>query len=114
MIKSTDYYLRYKQDGSIHNNFVDCKTLKSLEKEIKKFIDNKVTFEVWVRFNFRDDHRYAQAFMNNYTSFEIWYYDAETDCSSTYNLRKNMYYKRLRRYERRLSKLMLTYGLKKG
>lgn len=113
MIKSIDYYLSFKGDGFLQQAYIDCKTLKILEKEIKNLIDNKITFEVWVRFNFRDDHQYAAAFLKNYTSFEIWHYNAETDCSSTYNLRKNIYYKRLRRYERRLSKLMLTYGWKK-
>lgn len=115
MIKSTSYYLRYKEKGvEFGFSFSDHKTLVDLEKQIKKFIDDKITFEVWVRFNFQDKVLNKSSYgFYDYTSFEIWYYDADTDTSSNYNLRKNIYYKRLRRYERRLSKTMLTYGLTK-
>lgn len=114
MLKSTSYYLRYKKFGETNFSFVDCKNLKSLEKEIKKMIDLKITFEVWVKFNFREDHSNNSLYgFDNYTSFEIWHYDGLTDVSSHYNLRKNIYYKKLRRYEKRLRPLMLNYGFTK-
>jgi hypothetical protein len=113
MLKSTSYYLRYKKFGEVTFSFVDCKSLKTLEKEIKKMIDLEVTFEVWVKFNFTEKLVNNSGYgFNNCTSFEIWHYDSLSDTSSSYNLRKNMYYKKLRRYEKRLRPLMLSYGVK--
>lgn len=113
MLKSTSYYLKYKKFGEDTFSSVDCKSLKTLEKEIKKMIDLEVTFEVWVKFNFMDKHVNNSGWsFNNCAYFEIWHYDSLSDKSSSYNLRKNMYYKKLRRYERRLRPLMLSYGFK--
>ena len=111
MKTSTSYYLRYKKAFDPHFSFIDCKNIKSLEKEIKQMIDTKISFEVWVKFNFnnRPKDLYWYGF-DNYASFEIWWYDGDSGGVGTYNLRKNIYYKQLRRYERRLRKLMLTYG----
>ena len=116
MVKSTSYYLKYKKFGDTTFTFIDCKNLRSLEKEIKQMIDLKITFEVWVKFTFKYDHNVGHLLgFDNYTSFEIWHYDGLTDTSSSYNLRENIYYKRLRRYEKRLRALMLNYGFtKKG
>ena len=113
MLKSTSYYLRYKKFGEATFSFVDCTSLKTLEKESKKMIDLEVTFEVWVKFNFMEKLVNNSGYgFSNYTSFEIWHYDSLSDTSSSFNLRKNMYYKKLRRYEKRLRPLMLRYGFK--
>ena len=112
MKTKTRYYIRYNAKP-IGFNFEDYNTLKDLETGIKKFIDNKITFEVWVKFEFDKNPDTPYGF-DNYTSFGVWYYDAETDGVSNFNLRKNRYYKTLRRYERRLSKLMKTYNFNKS
>ena len=111
MKTSTSYYLRYKKAFDSHFSFIDCKNIKSLEKEIKQMIDNNVSFEVWVKFNFTNRSKDLYCY-NYYTSFEIWWYDVNSGGVGTYNLRKNTKYKQLRRYERRLRKLMVTYGTK--
>ena len=114
MKNTTTYYLRYKQQGCVTYSFIDCNTLKVLEKQIKVMIDNKASFEVWVKFNFKNKPKDLVWYgFDNHASFEIWWYDGDEGSVGTYNLRKNIYYKRLRKYERRLRKLMLTYGYNK-
>ena len=110
MIKSVSYYLRYKKFGEITYSFEDVKTLKQLKKVVRKFIDLGITFEVWVKFNFKKELKKFNYGFSDYTSFEIWMYDAITDKVFSYNLRKNMYYKALRRYERKLRPIMLNHS----
>lgn len=105
MITATRYYIDY---GSLATNRYEYfKTFKSLKIGIMKALDRGVSFELY----WEADIKYC----NGYTSkifFEFAGYDHEKDTVYKYNLRKNIYYKRLRRLERKVWNILKTYNVK--
>lgn len=72
MSTKTSYYLRFKSTLHAGYSFVDCRSLKSLEQQVKKFIDNKVTFEIWVQFHYNKKPKSLAWYgFDNYASFEV-------------------------------------------
>lgn len=89
------------------HEYLKFKTLKELKLGVMKLLDTKEhSFEVKVKYNF-DPKRFWKPYD---ISWEFWFYDHEIDGASTYNLRRNKWYKDIRRIERQLRPIMLRYN----
>lgn len=111
--------MKYKTSFQILNldnrEKINFRSIKDVDNGIKKLIDSKISFEIYFVLSYSESDmkkKFPHFSMSNKTIFEFWHYNAETDGSSTFNLRRNKFYKRIRQSEKRLRKTMLTYGLK--
>ena len=105
MITATRYYIDY---GSLATDRYEYfKTLKSLKIGIMKALDRGVSFELYWEADIKYYNEYADKVF-----FEFAGYDHERDVVYNYNLRKNIYYKILRRLERKVWKILKTYNVK--
>lgn len=97
----------------VNKEKIDLKTIAEVDKEIKKLIDQKISFEVYSVFTYFDKKlkRKFPVAVSPSCFFEFWHYDAERNVPSTYNLRRNKFYKRIKQSEKRLRPTMLRYGL---
>lgn len=104
MRPSVSYYIDL---GSLeYDRYIELKTIKQVDNQIKKLIDNKQSFMVYVKFNY-PEQKYM---MSRHYQSEIWQYSANEDRCWRFNLHKNTYLKRLRQCTNRLKKTMLSHG----
>lgn len=91
--------------GSLEDErYIECKTIKQVDNEIKKLIDKKRSFLVYVKIHPKT-HLYTFDI-----KFEIWQYCSHEDSCWKFNLRENIYLKRLKQATNRLRHTMIRYG----
>ena len=105
MITATRYYIDY---GSLaKDRYQYFKTLKGLKVGITKALDRGVSFELY----WEGDVKFSNGYVGK-VFFEFAGYDHEKDTVYKYNLRDDIYRKRLLRLERKVWKTLKTYNVK--
>lgn len=107
------YFIKLVSVDSHLPTILHASTFKKLKNLVKELLEKKSnSFVVYANFSSVRWCKKMDIPLNN-SFFEFWEYEVETDMVYRYNLRRNVYYKRLKHMERKLSPIMLKHAVKK-